>query len=348
MLPPPARTEQNGGRAILFTAVTFSFISAAALFLWGSAFGGVDVLVENAGLIRSGRLDPVNAFTFFKHFVPLSLLASWMLFTALISPMKKSLFKKLVLLIFLALSFFIAIIYLQANDGRMLVAVFVLLFFVIYIKQQYESQKTKMLPLLLKMGVILLITCVILFNADGILRMLRGQEQSEAENVNFLQTLATEFSFLIGCMQACLGQWANGNGQLMIGNDVVNGLFAWLPTSLKPVQLESVWTYNTVLLNTGGGGTMPTSIVAQSFYDLQWIGILLIPFLYGLLVQGAEALLSRRKGNVFYDTVYVGLGFYLGKGLPYFSLHNIMMNTFFLLIGTAIYFVIERVRVRKL
>ena len=122
----------------------------------------------------------------------------------------------------------------------------------------------------------------------------------------------------------------------VILNDLLNGLFAWLPTSLKPVALADVWDYNTQLINDGGYGQSPACLAAQSFYDLGLIGLLVVPFTYTYIVGKVENLLDNdysTSGLVFYVT----LGFYFAKGMAYFSFYNIMMNIFFVVVGLIAY-----------
>ena len=235
-------------------------------------------------------------------------------------------------------------IYIQANDGRLLLAVYVFLFFVIYLKYQYEVNSANIVSLLIKFGIILLVVLFILFNAAAILSMMKGEDIAKSESFNLADTLSKEFSFIISGAQSALFQQTSSESKLMIGNDLVNGLFAWLPTSLKPIILEDVWDYNTHLLRLGGRGQSPTSIVAQSLYDLSLIGIVLIPFLYGMLIKKVENILESGKGNVFFDTIYVALGYYLCKGIPYFSVYNIMMNAFYIFLAIIIYNTVQKIK----
>lgn len=339
------KEHSNGGsQNLIVTAIVFSMLSLVSLFLWASGYNGITGLLTNANAIRAGWLSSSNSFAFFKHFVPLSLLASWMLFNSLLRKTIKNISRKIIGILFLVCDILISSIYIQANDGRLLLAVYILLFFIIYLKYKYEVEAQNMAPIVIRFGVILIIVLFILFNADTILRYLRGQTIVSTGDSGILQTLSGEFSFIVSGTQTALSQWTSGEAKLMIGNDIVNGLFAWIPTSFKPFVLEDVWNYNTKIINSGSYGQSPTSIVAQSFYDLSWIGIIIIPFIYGVLIKKIEKILEARKDNIFFETVYVVLGVYLCKGIAYFSLYNIMINIFFIFIGIAIYSILQRVR----
>lgn len=331
---------------VLFVSIIFTFISWISLYLWASGYGGIDDLISMANQIRAGFVSSTNSFAFFKHFVPLSLLASWMMFNFLIRKESKGILKRMVVLILLVCDVLLSIIYIQANDGRLLLAVYVFLFFVLYFKYQYEVKQGGIPSMLIKLSVAFIIAIFILFNADTILVMIKNGAYISRGNTSIIKTITKEFSFIISGTQNAMIHNSNENGKLMIINDLVNGAFAWLPTSLKPVILEDVWDYNTRILNMGGYGQSPTSIVAQSIYDLSFFGIAIIPTIYGALINLFENILEKHKGNVFYDTIYVVLGYYLCKGIPYFSLYNIMVNTFFIFVAIVIYNIVHKVRVR--
>ena len=227
----------------------------------------------------------------------------------------------------------------------MLLAVYFFLFFVLYFKYQYEIKQANITPMLIKFGIAFVVALVILLNADAILAFLGDKAYEESDSSGgIVGTLSKEFSFIMSGTQNVLLQISSKTGRSMIINDVVNGVFAWLPTSLKPIALEDVWNYNTRVLDTGTYGQSPTSIVAQSLYDLSYWGIIIIPLIYGKLIRKIETLFEKREGNIFYDTVYVALGYFLCKGLPYFSLYNIMMNTFFIVIAIVIYTAVHKIK----
>lgn len=328
----------------ILISVLFSVISLISLLLWASGYGGITGLLDNANFIRAGWIKSSNSFTFFKHFVPLALLASWMLFNAIIKRKIDKFVRKVIVLLLLVLNIAISSIYIQANDGRLLLAIYILLFFVIYLKYIYETKSVKIMLLLFRFAIVLLVFVVILFNADSILRDLRGETPIEEKNATVLENISDEFSFIILGTQTALEHNYSDNAELMIDNDVINGVFAWLPYSMKPIILEDVWDHNTRLINTKSYGQSPTSIVAQSVYDLGLVGIIIIPFLYGMFIKKTEKLLEAYKNNVFYETIYVALGFYLSKGIPYFSLYNIMINTFFIFVAIFIYKFVQKVK----
>ncbi len=341
----PSKKPQAGYR-IITTAMIFFVLGGVSLVLWASAYGGIASLLENAEWIRAGVVEPQNSFTFFKHFVSLARFSSYLLFYLLLTKMVKGAVKQVFVLGLLVASVVLSFIYLQANDGRLLLAIYILTFFLLYFRYQLERKQTSMRSVLVKAIPVLAIGMLVLFNADVILNWLRGTEKNvvSSDSQSFFNTIIREFSFIPAGTQGAIMEAASGEGKLMIGNDLINGLFAWLPTSLKPVQLEDVWAYNTQLITPGVTSTNPTSMVAQSVYDLGFLGIIVIPMLLGMLVKKVERILDSYGNSIFVHTVYAALGFSLCKLTAYFSFYSFMMGTFYVFLGIVIYAVLQRVK----
>lgn len=329
---------------LLLICSIFSIISTVSLFLWASGFGGIRELIINANAIRAGFISSTNSFSFFKHFVPLSLMSSWMLFNIMVKNEIKKVSKRILVLFLLLCSIVLSFIYIQANDGRMLLAVYVFLFFVQYFKYKYESKKISTASMIFRFIIIFITVVVLLFSADAILMLLRNGTYINSEATNFTSIISKEFSFIISGTQTALIYDASGESKFMLINDVINGLFAWLPTSLKPILLEDVWDFNTRLIASGIYGQTPTTIIAQSVYDLSIVGIVIIPFIYGFIIKKTEKILECREGSAFFETIYIVLGYYLCKGIPYFSCYNILINTFFIFIAILIYNLVQKIK----
>lgn len=343
----PTKDSEYISKTTLLASI-FIIISVVALVLWSSGFGGVSALVAQANSIRAGFVGSSSNVAFFKHFVPLSMLAAFLIFNKLvITKDLKNIFESIYLIILFVISLIISIIFILANDGRMLAGIFIMLFFLLVIKNEYEVRKRSLKKIIFKIVILVVIVVAIILNADNIFRIMRGDEIfTLANEETFLQTISREFAFVVSSLQTTIINRTEGTASLMVLNDVVNGIFAWLPTSLKPIILPDVWDYNTQLLNTGIYGQAPTTIVAQSIYDIGIIGVIVIPTLYGVLVKKIENILDSYKGNSFTTTVYIVLGFYLAKGMAYFSFYNIMMNVFFVVVGCIIFMIFNKVTIR--
>ena len=225
----------------------------------------------------------------------------------------------------------------------MLAGVFILLFVLISIKNSYEVKGIKVSKLIIRSIILITIVFILILNSESFFALFRkttGEEKSES--LGFVGTVTKEFSFIVSGLQSAFKTRINGTAGLMIKNDLINGIFAWLPTSLKPITLVDVWDYNTTLLASGSYGQSPTSIIAQSVYDLGMPGVLFIPFFYGFLIKKIENLLAAHVNSTFYNTIYLVLGYYLAKGIAYFSMYNIMMNIFFIVIAILVYTIFKK------
>lgn len=341
-------TNQSKLIVVITILMTFSIVS---LILWASGFGGINQLLINANSIRAGFITSSGNRAFFKHFVPMAMIVSFLTFNYLFIEKIHNLFKERVyVLVLFAVSVVISILFILANDGRMLAGVYIGLFFLLTIKNDYEVKQKSLKSIVLKLLILSVIAIILIINADEIFRLMKGERviaTTVTPKRNIFSSIAYEFSFTLTGAQEALLSHANGTGMYTICNDIVNGIFAWLPTSVKPIILTDVWDYNTLLLNTGVHGQAPTSIIAQSVYDLGIIGILFIPCIYGMIIRKIERLLTAYKNNLFTNTIYIVLGFYLAKGIAYFSMYNIMMNVFFIAVACIIYQVLQKVKFRK-
>lgn len=328
-------------------ASIFVAISVISLFLWASGFGGVSALIFQANSIRAGFVVSSSNVAFFKHFVPLAMLAAFLVFNKLVvTKDAKNNTELICLIVLFVISVIISVVYILANDGRMLAGIFIMLFFLLLIKNEYEVKKKSLKKIVFRAVILIAIVVAIILNADNIFRIMREDEILTSTNDDtFFQTISGEFSFIVSSLQTAIMKRTDGTASLTILNDVVNGIFAWLPTSLKPIILPDVWDYNTQLINAGTYGQSPTTIVSQSIYDLGIVGVVVIPTLYGVLVKKIENILDSYQENPFTTTVYIVLGFYLGKGMVYFSAYNIMMNIFFIVIGSIIFTIFNKVTI---
>lgn len=323
----------NGNSNISFTAVILLTISITALILYSSGYGGIVQTMLVGGKIRASFIQSSNSFAFFKHFIPLSIVSSLLLYTNIF--INKNRAKFLLKVLLLLISFAISLIYIVANDGRALAGTYIFLFIFINIKYKYEVAQLSIRKLLITTCIICVIIFVIIIQSESWMNDFRNHS-NETSDSTALDTLLNEFNFIYVGLYTSIDSFFNNTSHFVIFNDLVNGVFAWLPTSVKPLILEDIWDYNTKLINDGGYGQSPANIVATSFYDLGYIGVFIIPALYTYLT-------GRIERRFAYDHSTVGLtfftvfAFYLGKAMAYFSLYNVMMNLFFIVIAWCLY-----------
>lgn len=322
-----------GNKNLLFASLIFLAVSFISLFYWSSGYGGIINVMLVGDQIRSSFLSSTNSLMFLKHLIPLSIISSLMMFTDIfINKDKKGKFIKLLVMV---VSIVVSFIYIMANDGRMLAGTFLLYFIMIVLKYQYEVKGNSVKRIATYSIVIISAIFFVIIQSEAWFAEIRHANVAESEH-DVLGIVLREFNFIYISLNTALYTVNNGMSDYVILNDLLNGLFAWLPTSLKPVALADVWDYNTLLINDGGYGQSPACLAAQSFYDLGLIGLLVVPFTYTYIVGKVENMLDNdysTSGLVFYVT----LGFYFAKGMAYFSFYNIMMNIFFVVVGFIAY-----------
>lgn len=337
------RLDDINSRNITATAVILLIISIISLYLYTSGYGGIIQTMMSGGQIRASFIQSENQFTFFKHFIPLSIISSLLIYTDIfIKKNKKKIFFKILLLI---VSIIISLIYIMANDGRLLAGIYLLLFIIINLKYKFEVKRTSLKKMIFGGLFVCVIIFFVIIQSESWFSAIRNVTSVSTDKRTILDTILGEFNFIYVGLHTAIYYQINSNIDFVIVNDFVNGLFAWLPTSLKPIIYEDVWDFNTKLINDGGYGQSPVNIVGQSVYDLGLIGAFLIPFLYTYIVGKLENIFINNYstvGLVFFCVI----GFYLGKAMMYSSFYNIMMNVFFIAIAWMVYhYIIAKLKI---
>lgn len=315
-------------------------ISISALILYSSGYGGINGLMMSGNLIRSSNIQSTNSLTFFKHFIPLSIVASLLLYNY-IFVLKQNNYKNISFwaqLIFLFIpSIIISYIYILANDGRLLAGMYIVFFILISIKHKYEFVGIPFKILLVASLFWLCLAWSLMIGSETIMVGYRHGNVSDSSDLGLRESVIHELSFIVtGTDKSIEKIDYTSFSQFMIINDFTNGLFAWLPTSLKPTKFDDVWDLNTNYINPSLIGQAPTCIVAQSYYDLGLLGIIIIPFFWGGMIKKLEGWLNGCH-DVFMNTIYMVIAFYIAKTMVYFSLYNFMMNVFFIFLSWLVY-----------
>ncbi len=314
-------------RRLNSAAILMSIISIVALFLWSAGFGGISGVIEYGRVIRSGyTVDTIsNSMGFMKHFVPFGLFSS-IIFLALFRTEKRVIY----FLEFLVM-FVISIIYSVANDGRapfMMYLVSVLILWIMTAKNQY-TRKNK-----IWIVIIVIIAYLLITNMDNILFLLRtGTFGTQQTDSNVFTFLADEFSFTVRNAQS--SQEALKDGETFrIFKDLVAALFSLLPSRFTPEGVVKLQTINTQYWMgdfTYYGGK-PTDLMAASLYELWYLGIIVWPFLYGVVVKKLDKYIEILKDTVYGKILFVQLIYQFAKTVGYADLSLIALNVFYLVI----------------
>ncbi len=325
--------KHYGNSNIILYASVLLLISIISLLIYSSGYGGILQTMLLGGQIRGSFIQSSNSYAFFKHLIPLSIISSLLIYTNLFIFYKKSyLFIKYCLFI---LSFIVSIVYIAANDGRLLAGIYILLFIIINIKYKYEKLHVSIKKIAFTSLFVSILIFTLIIGSEYILNSFRGYEGSTTDQSVF-DVILSEFNFVYVGLYTAIINILEYDSAFLLLNDITNGLFAWFPTSIKPIIMDDVWDINTALINDGGYGQSPVNIVGQSFYDLGFIGICIIPFIYAFILGRLNVFFKNDLstiGLVFFSVT----AFYLGKSMVYFSLYNIMMNIFFIVLSWFLY-----------
>ena len=121
-------------------------------------------------------------------------------------------------------------------------------------------------------------------------------------------------------------------------NDLGYGLFAWLPTALKPAGFSSNWKINTELLGFLRNGTIPFDIITQGFYDLRLVGVFLFPFCFGRVIR----LIDEKCSYTPYGTiVFSALVYIMTRAIPYGEMYDFALGMFSLAVFCVIYWFVK-------
>ena len=326
-------TKITKNRNLLLTSFVLLVISLIALYYWSSGYGGIFNVMLVGGHIRASFIQSTNSLMFLKHLIPMSIISSLLMYTDLfIIRSKRYRFFKFLIFI---LSVIVSFIYIIANDGRMLAGTYLLYFILIYLKYQYEVLHVSIKKIIVSSVIIVSLIFFIIIQSESWFATYRNAEV-EVLNRSVLDIILGEFNFIYVGLNTALYSVLEDHAYYTLFNDIINGLFAWLPTSIKPIVLADVWDYNSILINDGGYGQSPTNLPTQAYYDLGIVGVMFVSYIFLYFIGSIE---KRLRGN--YTTIglvfYVVIGFYLCRGVAYFSMYNIMINMFFIAISWLLY-----------
>ena len=315
------------------------FVGAISLFLWSKAYGSIFALMENANRVRSG-FGIANSLAFFKHPANSVLIATLMFFTMVFKGAdynKKNIAKKTADFIGLLTASFLSYLYLIANDGRLTILIFLLAVLWIAV----SGKKIKNIGNVILMGFCVLVLGVLLLNQmDNITNYIRfGVWTKTDSSSSLLASIVHELGFLPRGGQTCITSAWNGKVKLTIWDDVVTGIFAWLPTKFKPSSFEDVWNINTILIFgdlSVSHGQSPCSIITQGDYDIRSFGVVLFCLILGKFARIVDNW-DLTGSTLIYFAIKADIMEMLFRVVPYFSIYDIILGFFPLTIMIVIY-----------
>ena len=314
-----------------YSAIIILLISVFALFMWTKAYGGITQFIMQADAIRSGYTKVSNSFGFFKHFASAIVIPAYAFFVLLIFAERK----KIIDIIFWIISLFFSIEFLLASDGRMTAGFYFIAYVAIYMQS-----KSKMVEKKISRKTVISVICLfcvamlLMLKMDDLTYFIRNgvwNTSKTTEDNSIISSFIYELSFVIKSEQVAIMK--AGQIGLQFFNDIGYGLFAWLPSSLAPSSFPRLWTLNSEL-SGAKSGELPCGIIAQGYYDLRLVGVILLTFLYGKIIRKMDIMEIR---SPFGMTLYAALFYSIIRLVSYGMIYDFVQGLFDIFILILVY-----------
>lgn len=345
-----ASVERNHERTItdrnlFISAILMLILGFVSLMLWTKAFGGPLGILPYANDLRSGRDTGIyNPFSFFMKLCQFTMFASYLFYILWLKQ------KRLSTLFLFVASVIPSFLYIFANSGRMLLAIYSVTFIVLYEgHKRINTLATKRKSNYIKYGVLAFVALVIMSAGEPIIAMFQyGEIRAFNMQLNPLQILRDEFFFPSVSGQTAIIAHKEGTVSYRFFIDIISGVLAWFPSRLRPDGIERLEVVNT-LLHSGTMlyGGLPTDLISVCIYDLGYVGVAIIPFILGVTIRTIQARFDRKVRTDYVNLLFFLTGFYLLKAVAYADFANIMSNIFYVVMGYLLIKFIGRIMLSR-
>lgn len=315
---------------ILIIAIFCTIIGYLAIFIWTSDMGGISNYIKLASAIRGDYANVLENYHMgWRKIARLLPPATYMTFFLVLKSRGRALKYWLAFIVATVGS----IIYLICNDGRLTTAMFLLVLAVGYFRygdRRDENIKKQFSAF----AIVLLIAFVLLANLDSISYFIRNgsiapKKINNAENGIFM-SLMSEFTYIyktgMTAVENCFP-----NGKLMLLDDVIFGIKAYIPGTGLLGDCTQVSLYNTILC-TGNpnslAGSIPCDMIALSLYDLSFLGPIVFPFMIGVIIRFIENHFRGKKDNPLSQTFYYGMALVFIRVVTYLDSYDFITSVF--------------------
>lgn len=338
-LPDPFRVEKMLSH-LQSTSVLCLIIGIVSFYIWTSGWGGYMTLFENAAAIRDGSYGMKNPVAFFAR--PALLVTTVSMISVYLINKKKNIFLNTVLFL---ISFTLSMMYYLANDGRMALAMYLLIVIFMWIGlfEEREKGSTKKL---VGLAVCFVVFVLVILNMDKLTYQLRNDAALEIEEEPLLDSIMDELAYIYVAGQTSVKHCLENRGPLLIGHSLVRALFAWVPTSLTPKGLINVWDYNTDLISFGNAmAQYPTDMISSSLYDLGILGPILMPAFWGVVIGKLERIANTNSGALN-RVIYYSVAMVLVRAVNYGMLAETVLSVFHIFVMAVVFWLISHIKWR--
>lgn len=315
----------------LFLIICFA-ISCVSLHLWLKAYDGFWGLIQIADAVRDGVSNVVNPLAFFLR--PGKMIMAVFFMSIILIKKKYNIGFNFIIM---CVSFVLSALMLIALDGRLSMVTYLVImallvgeFFKI---GGFSSKKFKSL------AIIAVLSIIFIMNIDTLTDMLRGGYRSSSqESTSFVENLLLEFTYIITGAQKAVETCIDASGTPMIGHDILGGIFAWVPASLRPDGIINIWNHNTVLCTIGDYiyGQLPCDFITTSIYNLGWFGPLVSGIFWGIIIKFID-FMHLKKDDPFSNVLYYLLSMRIFRLVNYCLLYDFVLGVFDIFLAYVIW-----------
>jgi len=156
------------------------------------------------------------------------------------------------------------------------------------------------------------------------------------EDNSIINSFVYELSFVVKSEQVAIMKAHQVGLQLL--NDIGYGLFAWLPSSLAPSSFPRLWALNSEL-SGAKSGELPCGMIAQGYYDLRLIGIIVLTFIYGKIIHKMDDMEIKTPYGM---TLYAALFYSIIRLVSYGMIYDFVQGLFDIFILFIVYFFLRQ------
>lgn len=336
--------QQKPDRLLLerlqFTSIICLAIGIVCFVIWTEGWGGYSNLFINAAAIRNSSYGIRNKVAFFAK--PAQIVATVSIISIYLY---KNMWNRKFNALMFMISFVFSILYYLAKDGRMTMAMYLLI--VLFMANNMFEKQNDLGKGFLRLAGLFAIFVLIVLNMDTFTSMLRGKELSSMPtDETALSSVMSELSFVYVAGQTSVKHCLAEGSPMLIGHDIVSALFAWVPSALTPKGFVNIWDYNTALISGGQSvAQYPSDLISTSLYDLGNMGPLLLPTFWGIVINKLERIHEEKNSPIAF-VVYYSLSMALLRLVDYSMFSMTLASAFHLFVAVVVYWGVGHVKIR--
>lgn len=322
------------------TSVICLVIGSVCFVIWANGWGGYRELFLNAAAIRSGTHTARNSVAFFAK--PAQVVATVSMISAYLVKQRKNIALNVVLF---AISFVLSLLYYLAKDGRMVLAMYFLIVIFMW-NGIFEERQAGSGKQILSLLVCFVLFVLVILNMDRVTHILRYDAVMDVEEKTALESIMDELLYIYVAGQTSVEHCFEQGSPFLIGHELLQALFAWVPTALTPKGLIDIWDYNTYLIAGNRSlAQFPSDLISTSLYDLGLLGPMVLPAFWGAVISKLERIRSSRSGPIF-TVVYYSLAMSMVRAVNYSMLSATVAGAFHIFVAAVVFWFVNHIKWR--